>query len=211
MLLSIISTFSSLLPLGTWILGWRKGFPPLAQRLGLYVLLSATVEISNWALIMNGSIKNNLPVLHVYTLIEIGLLLWCFSAIIRGLNFYLIVTLFLGFVALEIWLIQDWQPLEVYNTVVRSLESVLFILLSVIYFAKTIWNMHVEHLTQEPEFWFCTALLLYFSGNLIIFGFSNMMNQSPLIQQVWILHSILNLVLNGLFSIGLWKAQHKTN
>lgn len=183
----------------------------LSRRVGYYVMLSIITEVIVWSGFKFALVSNNLPLLHAFTVLEFGLFLWCFASVFRFLTNRVLMIGVGVFAGLELFLGQDLQPFLQYNTIMRSLEAVVMIGLSIGYFFKTMRGMQVEQLTATAEFWFATALLLYFSGNLVLFGFSNFMNQSPLIQSVWIMHSFLNILLNILLTVSIWKGRLKTS
>jgi len=210
MLAGILSALSALIPFMVFI-RHARGIETLAARTGYYACISVGVELAVIIGTYSGWVRNNLPLLHLFTLVEFAVFLWCFSNIFSFLDLKVTALSVAFFVGLEVVLDLVLQPLNHYNTVMRSIEAVTFILLCTAYFYKTMKTMEVESLPQTGAFWFATALILYFSGNLVIFGFSNFMNRSTLIQHVWVMHSFLNILLNVLLGISIWKGRLKTN
>lgn len=157
---------------------------------------------------MNEYHINNLWLLHYYTVFEFSLIAWFFGIILEGFiqpKLILIVGIGFGIASMlnSIYL----QPLNEFNTYARSLEGVLVILMALAWYFRTLSEMKVKRLQDEPLFWVNTALLLYFSGSVLLFAFSNFLlslNRS-LNLYIWAFHGIFSALLYSFVSIGVWK------
>ncbi|MBA3683208.1 MAG: hypothetical protein H0W73_18890 [Bacteroidetes bacterium] len=93
-----------------------------------------------------------------------------------------------------------------------SLESIIFIFYSISFFYYALKNLIFENLLSTPLFWLNTAILIYFSGNLILFVFSNYMAQTDPVKYgiLWaVIHTFFNVLYNVLLSVGFWKAKNR--
>jgi len=61
-----------------------------------------------------------------------------------------------------------WWGLAAFPTIPVCFYSTTGIFLSVIYFLRLLNKLDVEYLEREPMFWIATGLLIYFSGNFLI-------------------------------------------
>jgi hypothetical protein len=87
------------------------------------------------------------------------------------------------------------------------LEGVLVILLCLTWCWRVLTEMKIQRLEQNPVFWANTGFLIYFSGNVLLFAFSNFIldYDKSLNLYVWAFHGLLSGLLYLLISIGLWK------
>jgi hypothetical protein len=68
------------------------------------------------------------------------------------------------------------------------------------------------NLLKEPVFWINTAVLFYFSGDLVLFVFKDYIvtHYSERYDLFWaITHTFFNVLMNVFFSIGFWKIRRK--
>jgi hypothetical protein len=93
-----------------------------------------------------------------------------------------------------------------FSPVQHFIEGVAVLTFVFHYFRREINRKVVtRHLERDPMFWVSTGLLLYFSGNLLIFLTSNVvLKYSPVISRhVWTIHAMLYTFLNVFYSIAL--------
>ena len=93
-----------------------------------------------------------------------------------------------------------------FSPVQHSIEAVVVLTFVFYYFRREITRQVVtRHLERDPMFWVSTGLLLYFSGNLLIFLTSNLVLKYSLAisRHVWAIHAMLYAFLNVFYSIAL--------
>ncbi|MDO7850116.1 hypothetical protein Q4S41_00815 [Hymenobacter sp. CA1UV-4] len=93
-----------------------------------------------------------------------------------------------------------------FSPVQHFIEGVVVLTFVFYYFRREITRQVVtRHLERDPMFWVSTGLLLYFSGNLLIFLTSNLvLKYSPTISRhVWAIHALLYTFLNVFYGIAL--------
>ncbi|MCE7039728.1 hypothetical protein [Dyadobacter sp. CY312] len=154
---------------------------------------------------------SNLFLWPIYITVEFALLLWMFSS---ELNIKLLtracIPIILAFTSYMIY-----KTLQVSNEGVmidnsgRLIESVTLLLLIMLYYGKLYKNQPSGKLWTIPMFSISTGLLLFFSGNFLIFLFINFMLQysQKLNYQVWMIHALLNGLLYLTYTYSLWKTR----
>lgn len=156
---------------------------------------------------------SNLFLWPVYITLEFALLTWMYSLVLdqqwlmrlRGwmLGVFTIVVLLreLGQHGQSVWI----------DNAGRSIESVVVIFLALAYFYKVFQELKVQNLLLEPFFWVSAGLLLFFSGNFLIFIFMNfiLLYSKNLNDQIWVIHALMNYVLYITYAIALWVGRGK--
>lgn len=181
------------------------------KTLSYYLYFSLTIEIL--VKLFNEYIDNNLPALHVFTLIEFLLISMVYfysinSNVIKRLvlTITLLVSVFIVINSIYI------QNIFSFNTNARAIENVVFIIYPLAFFYSILKELKILKLEKEPMFWINIAILLYFSCNLFIFIFSNYIIDSlSHVNNLWIwfVHGFFNMLMYILFAIGLWYSRKK--
>jgi hypothetical protein len=156
---------------------------------------------------------SNLFLWPIYITVEFGLLLWMYSLVLdqkwlttaKGWS----VCIF-TIIVLVRELGQSGQSVWIDNAG-RSIESVIVILLALAYFYKVFQELKVQNLLLEPFFWVSAGLLLFFSGNFLIFVFMNfiLLYSKNLNAQIWVIHALMNYMLYITYAIALWVGRRK--
>lgn len=149
---------------------------------------------------------NNMPLVHLYTVIELILIVIFYKRVFEApakMSFFTLIVI--SFTVLCVVNALYFQSIYTYNSYTRSLEAIICILFAMNYFARIAASPSVRKLIKEPNFYFNTGFFLYFSGAFMLFIFSNFViknlaNHDFLI--IWAIHAALILLMNLLFSIG---------
>ncbi len=156
---------------------------------------------------------SNLFLWPIYITVEFGLLMWIYSLV---LDRKWLITLrgwmlaaFTGIVLVR-ELGQPGQSVWIDNAG-RSIESVVVIFMALAYFYKVFQELKVQNLLLEPFFWVSAGLLLFFSGNFLIFIFMNfiLLYSKNLNDQIWVIHALMNYMLYITYAIALWVGRGK--
>ncbi|WP_205511934.1 hypothetical protein [Longitalea arenae] len=174
--------------------------------LGIHVFIACAVELSSYLLMKLG--RNNLPLLHFYTLSEFVLLYIYYDLffhntfpkwLLRGLAgcfvlFTLINSIFV-------------QSIYTFNNYARALEALLLIILALLCFYKLYLPVQTTGATHHSVVWINSGILLYFSGAFTLFILSNYILPlgKTLNTRIWAVHSFLSILLYVFISIGLWR------
>lgn len=154
----------------------------------------------------------NLFVGHLYTMAEFSLIAYVYHMEFRKFlpaRFMLwLIGLFIGFSIVNILFIEGFYSNNSYQ---KTLESVLLILITLLYFYKTAKELKVARIEQAPLFWLSTGVLTYFCGSLFIFIFSNYLltYSQELGIKIWAIHAFFLLLFYLANSIALWVDRKK--
>ncbi|NEU68155.1 hypothetical protein GK091_14785 [Spirosoma agri] len=176
------------------------------KYIGAFLLLSLVGEIVS--LTLSKLHIPNLFLLHIYTLLEFNIIALFYRRFFSA--FYprwLIVVLLLVFNSFVVLNTLFFQPLTVFNTYPRGLESLMVIGLAILCFYKMLTELDIKHPETYPIFWINTGFLLYFAGSLILFLLANITIEQPnqsLSLMSWGLHSCLFVLMHLAISLGLW-------
>lgn len=202
-LLSYCAVFSILLPLSIAVVRFKD----LGREMKILALLlgfGAITELS--ANILANNKINNLPILHLYSVVEFSLLFTIYYSFFQGLISRRVYRLGIaGFLTLAIINVVLFQGLQAFNTYPLLVECTVFTALSLLFFYQTLKEKKVLHIEQSAMFWFSSGHLIYFAGNLSIFTFSNFILEisNQLHEGIWAIHSVFLIILYITYSISL--------
>ncbi|WP_298425801.1 hypothetical protein [uncultured Kordia sp.] len=207
---SEIAQLSILVPLLMILIRFKRFGKPFIT---LSVLLVMASIISFMAYIHYAKEENNMYLLHIYTILEyIG---WTFfyyqlfeSKIIKKVLVVLIILFVLFSIANTIF----WQPLEINNSHSRSLEGFLLVCFAVTWLYKVFVDSAIKNIEKHPVFWINTAVLIYFSGNFVLFTAQDLLLEITLKEFIvaWTLHGFFLILHYLLISLGIWLKKHRT-
>lgn len=205
----IFFTFlGTLIPVCIGLLHYRK-LRPSAKNIVWLVFVSFVFDIAGRILWWNKI--PNLFVGNVYAIVEFAIISFIYKFEFKNFipQYWLeaVVGISLIFFLYNLF----WgQGFFFNNTLSKTVESVLLILFSLLYFHKTIKELQIAQLEATPMFWFNSGVLLYFSGSLFIFIFSNylLIYSQELGIQIWAIHAFFMMLFYFTISIALW-VNHK--
>lgn len=154
---------------------------------------------------------NNLFVLRIYTVIQFVLLSVFYSKVLSLSKLSFFINIF-NFILLSIALIDLYKNgIETTDDLTLTTASILLMIYSLFTFFHMMQNPVHANILSAPLFWFNTAVLLYFSGGLILFIFNSyiLKHSYKMHHELWGINSLLNIVFNLLMAIGFWKTKHK--
>lgn len=206
--LSIISVLFSAF---TFIVGllWFKFLKGYLVPLLVLVSFSFATDVVN--IVFAKSNINNLYIFHFFTIIEFILISLFYSLFFRKQlksgYFLLPIPIFL-IVAFIDYKINGLNSMDHFST---SIESILLSIYALFSFLFIMRKLLFENLLSEPFFWINSGVLFYFSGNLLVFAFSNYFLATELSNHsaLWSIPQLLNIFYNILIIIGFWKARAK--
>jgi hypothetical protein len=172
-----------------------------------YLVVSGSI---NLVAIIN-SHRNNLPWLHLYTTLE-GTLLFLFYRAIQPAQWIRRWNTVLAIVFPLLCVINGFFFQSIYksNTYVRPVEAILLIGNSVYYFWHETAYRETGSWPANPFNWINAGLLLYFSGSLFQFIFSNVVSATAgytIKLLILDIHGTLVLCLYMLMAIGFYKCK----
>jgi len=204
--LSFLSILSSIIPL---ILGiyWVNILPKALKVLSAFIFIILILELL--CVYLSSLRINNLFLFHANSFLEFVFYPLILSFILKNKIFqYTIIISITSFLIFAIFNIYLWEPLTAFNTNTRAVEGILMIAFCIYFYFDLFLKTEVVKLSTYPYFWLVSGLLIYFSGTLFLYLYANQIVKSTNITY-WIIHSILNIFLNIMFSISIWLGSKK--
>jgi hypothetical protein len=204
-ILLFVSAWIIVVPVLISLLLFRR-FGTGLKVLSIHVFIACAVELIAYVLMQQN--RNNLPLLHAYTLSEFILLYVFYEYFIgnrynkwwmRGIAFCFVLFSLVNSLFI--------QSIYTFNSYARGLEALLLLLLALLCFYKISVRGRTGY---NPVIWINTGILLYFSGAFTLFILSNYILPMGyrLNVQIWAVHSFLSILLYTFISIGLWKGRN---
>ena len=174
-----------------------------------YLLVSGF--INGIAIILSFLRTNNLPLLHVYTVIELVLLGQFFSYSfrsafmrnwIRGIQLVFVLLCTVNFCFI--------QSLYIFNSYTRPLEAIVIICLSLLYLYSLTGPDAAVPWTTLPEVWIAAGLLIYFSTSFSEFTFANVVSvkaSRSVKLLIWNIHDTMVLIMYLFFAKGFTQCK----
>jgi hypothetical protein len=203
-ILDIISSFSGVLPLIAILYNYKQ-LDKILRVVAVFFVVSAAFDIGLWLLPVWG-VHNNVPAVHIFVIVNI-----VFFGIIYYMAFFnkklKMLTVILTFIAFIIGVYYT-KNLEVFPSESNTASSVVFIILSLIYFYQLLNRQEFVHIEKQGLFWFNAGVLFYFAINIFLFM---LFNQLPKADQpeFYIIHSVTNVIANLLYTTGLFCKPQK--
>ncbi len=167
-----------------------------------YLIAAALINLAALVVVRMG--MRNLPLLHLYTLVETLFFLAYFHSIfdsvriknaIKFLMFAFPILCIINFVFI--------QDLFTYNTYTRPLEALIVTTICMLYFYKSGFS---ENWLNSPINWLNMGILIYFPAASIIFILSNYFTfvggNREMTRSIWNLHAFLVLAMYLIWTKG---------
>ena len=183
-----------------------KNANPAQKTLSYLIFIGTLTEVTTFMLAQYKI--NNLPFLHLYTILEFLLLTRIFQQNIksgfpsigfRGIQLFIVSFAF--------WYAFLWKSLWVHNDLVRFMAGIFIMFYCVLFFYDTIKKLNITHLEKSPIFWISTGVLLYYLTNFVFFLFTNneilvLMEQRTSLM-LWGIYIMMNIVKYIFFGIAI--------
>ena len=204
-LVLLMASFSLVVPLaigGTRFRHYGLDLKALTIFLCLSLLLES-VSVYLWSRSIN-----NLPVLHIFTLVEFVFIWYIFHEHIRTVIPLRVGALFMVlFVAFTITNSLWIQSVFRFNSYARGIEILLILLYCLVYIYTLLTSDNTVLLRRIPMFWFATGALLYYTMSFFLFLLSNdMLIHFPKGTNMisWGLHGVFLVIYHVFLSVALW-------
>ncbi|MCU0432365.1 MAG: hypothetical protein MUC87_02795 [Bacteroidia bacterium] len=209
------ATWFVLVPFFTAIYAWfvKREMLPEQKMISAYIFLAVLTEIA--ADIMHKiNPENNLPILHVYTLLQFLLIALLFRKFMQKphqIQIWWVVTIvFLsGSIINSLFIQTIWK----FNGYARAAESLIIVLFVVAYFFKLLFSEEAKMpLYGIPMFWISTALLFYFSACFFVFLLSGdvLIINSKVFTISWAFHDLILIIHYIFITAALWPTRQPT-
>ena len=200
---------STLIPIVAGFMGYRKLSKPLKALL-LYLCLALLINIGGITLAHYR--KNNLPLLHFYTMVELVAVMWYYKlAFNTKLTDRITTILMLAFPVLCVVNFSFFQSIYTFNTYTRPLEGIIIIAFSGLYLARQGNVDKKEHLNNSGR-WVASGFLIYFVSSLFQFIFSNVVSHIASKQVkniIWDIHATFVMIMYICFFLAIQYDRRK--
>ncbi|HLK96342.1 MAG TPA: hypothetical protein VK364_01110 [Hymenobacter sp.] len=198
-----------MLPVAAAVPAFKHGDASI-KTLALFFLLVVAVEATALGFALRG--RSNMAIYNYYLLIEtpFWLLLlrtWCKLKIVRAM-----------FVAMAIAYVFAWLLNHIAWGGIGEPSNALGVARAVIltFAAGTVLleisQLVGQNLFANPRFWIASGVLIFFSVNAAMFSLWSFILRPAVgeVANIWFLHSVLNILANTLYTIGLLCISRKT-
>ena len=194
MLLTYVVPLSILLPILFGLLKYKAANS--GQKLLFYYLIASGL-INLAAMVMINFKMRNLPLLHLYTIVEATLILGYLSTLFKDKLIKTILrSIIILFPLLCIINVVFIQSIFTYNTYTRPLEAILITFFCMLYLYNSGFT---ENWLKQPKSWFNIGILIYFPVVCIIFIVSNYIvfvaKQKEINRLIWNFHGVMSLMM----------------
>lgn len=194
MFVTYIVPLSILIPILFGLLNFKAA--KAGPRLLFYYLLASGL-INLGALVLIAYRMKNLPLLHLYTIVEAVLILSYFRTLfVDPLIKKVLLFITILFPLLCIINFTFIQSIFTFNTYTRPLEAILITFFCLLYLYKSGFT---ENFINKPTSWFNIGILMYFPVVCIIFILSNYMvfvtKNKAMNSIVWHFHAAMSMVM----------------
>lgn len=205
----VIVPASALLPVIAGLIFYKKINKPLKTLL-LYLVVSQVINIAG--IVLSSYHTNNLPLLHVYTIVELVLLTlyyrhaWDDERVNRWS-----MIIMISFPILCVINFTFFQSIYQFNTYTRPLEALIIIVFSSLYLAYQSEIKKPELVTRSGRI-VAGGLLLYFCSSLFQFIFSNVVSHTApksVRLMIWNIHATFVLIEYLFFFAAILNERNK--
>jgi hypothetical protein len=191
---------------------YLKFFTVYVKAIYAVIVIGAMTELFNIISVQGGG--ENIIWMNIYMLFEtIGVSVFFFKSDhfeklgkrVISLSILALLLTMLGYMSFQ----ESWSGM---NPVLTTLESFFVIILSLSLFWNLLVQQRIERIAKSPIFWINSALIIYFSGSVFLFIFSEYLveNDPNAFLQIWGLHSIFNITFNVLLTVGFIHSKRAT-
>ncbi len=196
-----ISALSVILPVTTALIFFRR-YPFTFKVLAIFFFISGLFDLALVMMVKMG-VPNNAPILHLFVLVSVTFLgvfyyqtifnPWLKKLILIFVPLVMALVIVNGIYIEGIW---------AFPATSNSAQSLLFILLALLYFYQLLTRQEVVYIEKQGLFWINAGVLIYFTSNVFLFMLYNRLVDAGE-WNLWIIHSVTNIIANILYTIGL--------
>lgn len=176
-----------------------------------------------WFIFINGILayvgelvfKTNMPLFHLYILVEAIILMKVFAVLLHPfISSRIVHVAIVSFILLWAFNIFFGDGIMGYPTYILAIEGPMLIILAVGWFVKVQREKKVQHPERLFAFWLSTGVLIFFSGNMLLFTYSNFIfaQRQHVFIAIWDTHAILVILLYLIYTIAIiWARKNPTS
>jgi hypothetical protein len=200
---------STLIPIIAGFISYNKITRPI-KTLVIYLSIALIINIAG--IVMAAYSKNNLPLLHFYTIFElIAVSIYYKQAFSSKKMALWINIIMIVFPLLCIINFSFIQSIYQFNTYTRPLEAIIIIIYSGVYLAGP-GSTGKHELTTSAGRWVAGGFVFYFCSSFFQFIFSNIVSRSAshdIKMVIWNLHATFVLIMYVFFFLAIKNERSK--
>lgn len=202
-LFSYVSTFSVVLPIAGSLMNF-KSLDNTLRLFSLYLLITLIKESICVYLAIYG--QQNLHIYNILSILEYLIYFYLFYSVFQEKRIKNVILSFTAITSL-VYLIDIFfiNGLYNFNNLTTTVGGFSVAVTALLYFYQLIKGTEYSNLTRVPMFWISTGVLFYSVGTIILFNyFSKYIHLPPSLRtSIWTINSVLNILQNVLFTIGI--------
>jgi hypothetical protein len=208
-LLSNITVVSDFLPVIAALYNYRR-LDPVLKLMALFCLLSIIPDFAGLITTHLKIVFNSLFLIHLFDIMAV-----IFFTLIYQRAFYKPVfkkmTLIFGIISFAalifnvIFIESIWSYPSVSNTIL----SVFLIILSLVYFYELLSRQEFTYIEKQGMFWINSGVLFYYAITIFLFMLYMKINYADR-STYYMMQSVMNIIANLLYSVGLLCKPQKT-
>lgn len=178
------------------------------QILGLLIALSIITDLTSNVFSFRLKL-NNILILNIYIILETLLISIFYFFVISNKTWKTLILIFIILFSTYSIIQFDSKNNIMLDNIALSAESISITIFSISTFHYILKYQIYSNILSSSVFWVNSGFLLFFSGNLILHLFSQFLQEfaQKAFYELWGFHSILNIILYWLISIGFWKTK----
>lgn len=206
--ITYLSAYSVGIPLIVGIINFKR-LSPTIRWIVYYIAVSSTFSFVISYAALSNIITYSLTSANIF--IEALFILYIYYRVLTPFfQRWIFMAVGIGFVSLFgiLWIVADDPILKL--TILWPTESVLVIVLCLLYFLKVSRELMIINLAETTLFWVSTAFLLYFSIELFFFilqGPISVLSEEAQNTISAIFNQPIIVIANLLIALGLWQKQ----
>lgn len=182
-----------------------RGYSGPTKLISVYLIVLPLIVIAiNYVAFQH---HNNMYLRHVLAHFEISIFTFFFWVLFETKFFKkLVLGLFLVYFIFSVFDTIYYESFSVYPANIGFMYSLMIIFYCLLFFYETYEKGEVLYIERHPYFWINSALLIYYSGTLLLGLFSNfLMYKIPREKYIYLnsFFSVMTIVFNVLICIGL--------
>ncbi len=202
-LFSYVSTFSVILPIAGSLINF-KSLDNKLRLFSIYLFITFLKESVCAYLAISG--LQNLHLYNIFSIIEYLVYFYLYYSVFQGARLKNIVLAF-SVITITVYLLDILviNGLYNFNTLTTTVGGFTIAVTTLLYFYQLIKGIEHSNLTKVPMFWISTGILFYSVGTIILFNyFQKYIHLPPSLRtSIWTINSVLNILQNILFTIGI--------
>jgi len=191
-----IATFSQLIPVVIGVINFR--FIDKNLKVFLFYLFVAVI-VGLTSLLLVYFKKENIWMLHIFTIVEFLILSLMYRIWIDDKRFKNVISVFILIFSIGIILIKSFvEQSNKIDNVSLTFESILILVITSMYFIDySLKNTIIDYF--DYKFVITITLMFYFGGNIFVFALSNEIN-------TWPIHVFIGIICQLIYGfVFLWQ------